>query len=181
MSKCVALLRGINVSGKNKIRMVDLKSMFESLGYSEVTTYLQSGNVVFASDSRKSPKAIASSLKSAIKQKFTYDVPVHVISYSELHRVFTKNPFIIKEEADPTHCYVTFLFEPFEAECFKNLSRPDNESGQFKGAGSEIYVCCPDGYGRTKINNQFFEKKLNVPATTRNWKTVTALCHLCKN
>ena len=171
MSQAIALLRGINVSGKNKIRMADLKALFASLGCNPVATYLQSGNVVFGSS-----KAIsASSIERAIKDQMGLDVPVLTLAPPELAAIFQNNPFLNKDGVDPTHCYVTFLWETPSKTLVSELELPNNETGSFSISGKYVYVHCPNGYGRSKIHNGFFEKKFDQLATTRNWKTVNAL------
>ena len=172
--KQVALLRGINVSGKNKIRMADLKALFESLGCDSVSTYLQSGNVVFES-TRSLP---AKEIEKAIDDQMGLEVPVLTFPASSLKFIDKKNPFLIKGEADPGHCYVTFLWETPSEQSVSSIAIPNKETGSFSMGEDIIYVHCPDGYGRTKIHTGFFEKKLNQFATTRNWKTIQALLDL---
>lgn len=98
-----------------------------------------------------------------------------MVTIKDLDQIVGNNPFLNVEKTETAHCYVTFLFESPPTEFLSKLKAPTNETGRFSLAGSEIYVHCPDGYGRTKINNQFFEKKLKTSATTRNWKTLLAL------
>jgi uncharacterized protein (DUF1697 family) len=178
MPKYIALLRGINVSGKNKIRMIELKTLCEELGFQEVTTYLQSGNVVFKTPTKSKPRQLAKDITARIKATFDYDVSVLVITGNDIHRVHQNNPFINKENTDTTGCYVTFLFNPSPKGLVESLSLPPKETGRFHSCENEIYVHCPDGYGKTKINNQFFEKTLKTSATTRNWNTINALLDL---
>jgi uncharacterized protein (DUF1697 family) len=168
-------LRGINVSGKNKIRMIELKALFETLGYEAVTTYLQSGNVVFKTLTKATPGRLADDVEGLIKSTFNYDVPVLVITEKDINLVSQNNPFINNDKEDAVACYVTFTFDQIPKNIAGSLSLPPKETGRFHICDRVIYVHCPDGYGKTKINNQFFEKKLNTPATTRNWKTVNAL------
>lgn len=175
MAKHVALLRGINVSGKNKILMLELKSLFENLGYSGVTTYLQSGNIVFDTKSNAIPGKEASRISKAIMKTFGYEVPVLVVNASYLATTLKENPFGGSDTPDFNSVYVTFLFSEPEKAYQESLVVPNNESGLFKIIEHKVYVHCPDGYGKTKINNQYFETKLRVGATTRNWKTVRAL------
>ena len=171
MNKQIALLRGINVGGKNSIRMAGLKALFESLGLTDVVTYLQSGNVVF------NPKAQlnAYTITETIKDQLGLEVPVLIVPGSDFAKVSEQNPYLISGSKKTVHCYVTFLWEKPDKRLLDALVLPERETGSFTVAGHYIYVYCPDGYGRTKINNQFFEKKLRIPSTTRNWKTVEAL------
>ncbi|MCZ6671647.1 MAG: DUF1697 domain-containing protein [Verrucomicrobia bacterium] len=181
MAKFIALLRGINVSGKNKIRMVELQSVFDKLELLNPVTYLQSGNIVFESSPKLNHETTANTIESAIQKTFGHDVAVLVISGKDINQIFNNNPFIINEQTDTSACYVTFLYEKPGQEYLNALKSPEKETGRFKVVSLTVYVHCPNGYGRTKINNQFFERKLKVPATTRNWKTVTALNELSTN
>jgi len=178
MPKYIALFRGINVSSKNKIRMIELKALCEELGYQEVTTYLQSENVVFKTSTKSKPRQLAKDIAIRIKATFDYDVSVLVISENDIHRVHKNNPFINKENSDTSGCYVTFLFNSSPKELAEILSLPPKETGRFHSCDNEVYVNCPDGYGKTKINNQFFEKRLKTSATTKNWNTIKALLDL---
>jgi uncharacterized protein (DUF1697 family) len=175
MEPLVALLRGINVGGKNKIRMVELTSLFEDLGYTGIETYLQSGNVIFEPSQTKEPAEHAEDIKSKVENIFGYKVSVLVLTSKILHTTFTNNPFLKSKEVANSALYVTFLFSTPEPALTKPVELPKNETATFHILEDRVYVCCPGGYGKTKINNQFFEKKLNLEATTRNWKTVGAL------
>lgn len=175
MAPFVALLRGINVSGKNTIRMVDLKALFKDLGYQNVTTYLQSGNVVFETK----PEGISckehSRISQAIITEFGYEVPVLILPGNHLAKTINENPYRGSDASDTNSLYVTFLFSEPESILRNNIVVPKNESGVFKIVRQNVYILCSNGYGKTKINNQYFEKKLRVLATTRNWKTICAL------
>lgn len=174
MSTSIALLRGINVSGKNKIRMADLKALFESLGCTSVVTYLQSGNVVF----ENSTNIDAQVIEQAIENTFQLQVPVLVVSVETWEKVSQSNTFLQNETADPAHCYLTCLWKEPDPGMLSGLEVPAKESGRFQVDGAYVYVHCPEGYGRTKIHTGFFEKELHCLATTRNWKTVKALLEL---
>ena len=171
MAYSIALLRGINVSGKNKIPMADLKALFESLGCDSVSTYLQSGNVGFESRQAITGQTIT----QAIQDQLGLEVPALILTQSELKDLAENNPFLNDEGADPAHCYLTFLWDTPSDQQAAALETPTNETGRFSISGNSVYVHCPNGYGRTKIHTVFFEKKLDTLATTRNWKTVNAL------
>jgi uncharacterized protein (DUF1697 family) len=166
----VALLRGINVSGHNPVSMKDLKAIFEALPAEAVRTYLQSGNVVFDSHAGD-PARLAGDIKEQIRVRLGADVAVLVLPAAELDRVAAATPF---PDAEPSHLHVTFLAAPPEPSRVAGLVAPEGPD-RFAVGPREIYLCCPNGYGRTKLNNAFFERKLAVPATTRNWRTVTTL------
>jgi uncharacterized protein (DUF1697 family) len=176
MARYVALLRGINVSGHNPVAMKDLRALFSALPAEEVTTYLQSGNVVFhaAGDAEGQRSAI----EERIASELHLDVVVLVLTAEELDRVIADNPFPVDADDSPMP-YVTFLASPPEAERVAALVPPPGPD-VFSIGRREVYLSCPNGYGRTKLNNAFFEKKLAVAATTRNWRTVTALAEMAR-
>lgn len=174
MSTFISMLRGINVSGQKKMPMEELRSLYEALGLANVTTYVQSGNVVFDSPAQ-SPLALARQLEAQIQHSFEYSVPVFIRSTDDFRRVIASNPFLAASSEDPASLHVTFLYKaPSETQAGK-LTAPDGIRDEFSIGVQEVFLYCPHGYGRTKLNNSFFERKLNIPATTRNWKTVNAL------
>ncbi len=178
----ISMLRGINVSGQKKIRMTELKSVYESLDLDSAVTYLQSGNVIFdcpeQSIAEQGGAELTSIIEAGIKQFFGYSVSVFVRSRNDFHQVIENSPFTNQGNVDPTKLHVTFLSdEPSESA----LSRiPTCAPDEFVVRHKEVYLFCPHGYGRTKLSNNFFEKKLGVSATTRNWKTVNALYEIAE-
>jgi uncharacterized protein (DUF1697 family) len=172
----VSLLRGINVSGR-QIAMADLRALYEALGHEAITTYVQSGNVVSTSRVR-SPAAVGRAAEQAIRHKLGLDVAVVVRTVPELTAVVAGNPFV-GTPADPATLHVTFLAEAVPRAKVDRIDGARFLPDEFAMTGRrEVYVHCPNGYGRTKINNTFFEKQLGVAATTRNWKTVRTLLDL---
>lgn len=180
MKTYISMLRGINVSGQKIIRMVELKNLYESLGLVDVTTYLQSGNVIFNSLDHEASNLVQL-IEMKIEQSFGYHVSVFIKATQDFHRIIEQNPFLTERKEDPAKLYVTFLYRLPSALELKNLNIPDSGSDEFIIQGKEIFLFCPNGYGKTKLSNNFFEKKLNMPATTRNWNTVQALLGLTKN
>lgn len=168
------MLRGINVAGTKKILMKDLVALYESCGSSDIQTYVQSGNVIFSS-SEKNPAKISRILEKKIEQKYKFHADVLVRTGQNLKKVIDENPFLKKPGVDPGNLYVTFLSDAPETLSLPNLSNVKSGADQFEIRGTEIFLWCPDGYGRTKLSNNFFEAKLKRIATTRNWKTVMAL------
>ncbi len=154
--------------------MTELRSLYEALNLVNVETYLQSGNVVFDSPEQDASK-LAQLIEIQIEHIFGYSVSVFMRETSDFQRIIDTNPFSNERNEDPTKLHVTFLYRlPAEAK----LSRLDNSNNgvdEFFVGDKEIFLFCPTGYGRTKLSNNFFERKLSVPATTRNWKTVNAL------
>ena len=164
------MLRGINVSGQKKIRMADLKSMYESLGLGNVQTYVQSGNVVFDSEERDVEK-LKDVIEAQIEAIFGFSVPVLIRTGDDFRRVIDNHPFA---EEEAIRVLVTFLYEPPKSSKLEELSHYKDKVDQFAIGEREIFLFCPGGYGKTKLSNTFFEKKLGVVATTRNWKSVNA-------
>jgi uncharacterized protein (DUF1697 family) len=173
----VALLRGINLGARNKVSMADLRALFGALGAEDVATYVQSGNVVFKSGKRAGE--LVQAIEKRIRRDLGLSVTVVLRTEAQLARVLAGNPFA-NEGREPTTLHVTFLAEkPDRArvrEVDPNRAGPD----EFRVVGREVYLHCPNGYGRTKLTNAYFEKQLSVAATTRNWRTVTSIAELAK-
>lgn len=174
METYISLLRGINVGGKKPIKMKALEELYEKIGFKNITTYLQSGNLVFRADSRALVE-MEEIIKDEIKRTYDYDVEVMVFNGLGFKNKMMKNPFLRDETKEETYFHVSFLSskpESFDGE-FMNSKLQKGEALYY---GEDcIYLYCPQGYGKTKLSNNFFEKKLKVSATTRNWKTVKAL------
>ncbi len=177
METFVAILRGINVSGRKNIKMEELRTVMEDAGFGDVTTYIQSGNILFralADDMQK----LAAKVENVITEHFGEAIPVVIRSAGQLRRIFTENPFLSRPLIDEKKLHVTFLSAEPDTALAEKLSTRQYLPDEFVPAGKEIYLYCPGGYGRTKLNNTFFETKLKVTATTRNWKTVAKLLEL---
>lgn len=176
MANFVALLRAVNVSGQNKISMAELRRALGVLGLNGVETYLQSGNVVFDAEG-DDPAEHAAAIHGLIEREFGHDVDVLVLTAADLARVAAVNP-LLAGGADEKYFHVTFLFAPAHADGFAGRVLPAQECERAERAGPVIYLYLPNGYGRTKLNNAYFERALGTPATTRNWRTVLALVDL---
>jgi len=168
------MLRGINVSGQKKIRMADLKSLYETLGLNNVQTYLQSGNVIFDSEELDT-QILRDSIEEQIENSFGFSVPVLIHNGDYFQRLIGSKHFMKERSENPSRVMVTFLFTSPEQSKLMELDVPENDTCEFVIADQEIFLSCPDGYGRSKLSNNFFEKKLGVVATSRNWKSVLAL------
>jgi uncharacterized protein (DUF1697 family) len=162
----IALLRGVNVGGK-KLPMADLRNTFAELGHTEVRTYIQSGNVVFTAKAGGKEK-VRAAIEQAIARDSKLAVSVLLRTPAELTSVLKRNPF----GAD---AYVTFLDAKPAAKLIGAIDPGQFAPDEFVVDGREVFVHCPNGYGRTKINNTFFERKLATKATTRNYRTVKLL------
>lgn len=176
----ISILRGINVSGQKSIKMADLKAMYEKLGFSNVKTYVQSGNVIFQSKEEKT-EILELKINGQIKAEFGFEVPVIVMNINQLKTIIESNPLKNVPEKEEKFLHITFL---------SSVPEIINEESIFsKRAGEEeivissnaVYLYCPHGYGTSKLTNSYFEKKLNVTATTRNWKTANELLKLANS
>jgi len=177
MTVYICMLRSINVSGKNKIAMNELRALFQSLGHENVATYIQSGNVVFAS-SNLPVQALTEEIEQQIASVLGLSVPAVIRSRDELGRVLERNPFIESRGRDPSRLHVTFLGQAPEPALVAATQGFEAAPDEFFVDEREVYLHCPDGYGNTKLNNAFWERRLEVTATTRNWSTVAKLAEM---
>jgi uncharacterized protein (DUF1697 family) len=176
----IAILRGINVSGKNIIKMENLREVLIKLGLKDVKTYIQSGNIVFKSNITDC-KILSENIHQCIEDSFGFNVPVQVLSSKDIKETIENNPYIGINSVDTTHLHVTFLAEIPDETRIAELSKNTFNLDSFKWKNKTIYLHCPGGYGNTKLSNGFFENKLKISATTRNWKTVNELNQLAEN
>ena len=180
MATYISLLRGINVSGQKKIQMAELKSLYVSLDFENVLTYIQSGNVVFNSTENDESK-LTNQISDKILEVFGFDVKVIIRTKNDWVKVIENNPFIKRSGIDPKKLHVTFLSqEPSEINQ-DELDKVKHDTEEYVVMGEEIYFYCPEGYGRTKLSNNFLERKVKVTATTRNWNTVNKLLEIANN
>ncbi len=158
--------------------MADIKALYESLGLADVITYIQSGNVVFATDIPASNTDLARTLEQAIAKQYLFDVPVIVRSSAEIRHILEANPFVRREGISSEKLHVTFLAEAPPVKELEKVRALNYSPDEFVISGTEVFLYCPGGYGETKLSNKFFESKLKVSATTRNWNTVNKLVEL---
>jgi uncharacterized protein (DUF1697 family) len=177
MAAFISLLRGINVSGQKRIQMTELKAACEALGFGNVRTYVQSGNVVFESSEVDSAR-LAGMIEVQVERSFGYSLPVFVREAGEFQQLIAANPFTTQRHEDHASLHVTFLYAGPDPSQWSKLGTVNSGEDEFAAGVKEVFLFCPNGYGRTKLSNNFFEKKLGTPATTRNWKTVLALWDL---
>jgi uncharacterized protein (DUF1697 family) len=171
----ISILRGINVSGQRKILMADLKSIYEKLGFSDVTTYIQSGNVVFRSGNGLTSPEIAQIIGKQIQGHYGFEVPIIVRTLEEMKITLSRNPFLHLPDIDQERLHVTFLSELPQKSNVDKTVLLDYPPDRFTIIEKDVYLYCPVNYGNTKLSNKFFESKLKVTATTRNWATVRRL------
>lgn len=177
MKKYISILRGINVSGQKKIRMEDLKSIYESLNFTNVKTYIQSGNVIFCSSIRKKEE-IEEKIKAKIFENYNFSVPIILLTINQLTRIISMNPYLKDEEIDKSKLHVTIIKSIPDKTLTEKILVIKSTNDKFTIFENIIYLYCPNGYGRTKLTNNFFENKLKVIATTRNWKSTNKLLEI---
>ena len=179
METIISILRGINVGGINKIPMVELKAHFEKAGFKNVTTYIQSGNVVFSAD-KKEINSLSEKIQQLIFKKYGFTVPVIIRAVGEMESIINKNPMLKMKGIDVEKLHVTFLSAYPSEQALDKIKAYNYKPDEFIIIDREVFISCPNGYGNTKLSNTFFENKLKVTATTRNWRTVNELVRLGK-
>jgi uncharacterized protein (DUF1697 family) len=175
MTRYIALLRGINVGGHNKVPMPALRTTCESIGCTDVTTYIQSGNVVLSS--RLDPKKLRAALEAAITEQLGVSPVVVVRTHAQLAEVIGGNPF---PRAEPAHLHVAFLSESPAEQQIAALADIDHPPEDLAVRGTEAYFLLPNGIGRAKIP-ELFGRRVKTPATVRNWRTVNKLLQMSAN
>jgi len=172
----VALLRGINVGGKNKLPMVDLRDMVEDAGGGEVATYIQSGNVLFEA-TKAASKAVVVELERALEDRLGHPIPVVFRSRADLEAVIDGNPYPAAAK-DPPTVHVGFLAAKPKAATVGRLDPDRSPDDEFSVLGREIYLHLPGGVGKTKLTSAYLDKTLGTTVTIRNWKTTLKLAEL---
>ncbi|WP_420572265.1 DUF1697 domain-containing protein [Kordia sp.] len=168
----IAILRGINVSGSKKLPMAELRTLLSKLGYTDVQTYIQSGNVIFISEENDQEK-LANQISEAIKAQYDYEVPVLVKTITQWKTAIANNPFTTEDISKQAITFLATIPKETTIEI-------DSKDDRFKIIDSEVYLYCPNGFGRSKLTNNLFERKLKTQATTRNWKTIYKLLNLAE-
>lgn len=175
MTRYISILRGINVSGHKLIKMDALKSMYENLGFSNVASYVQSGNLVFT-EKNTDPNILEQKISDQIKKDFGFDVPVIILTADKFKQIIDNNPFLNDSDKNESFLHITFLSSvPNNNNEFETIEEKAQNGEEIVLSGDVVYLYCPNGYGNTKLSNNFLETKLKVKATTRNWKTTNEL------
>lgn len=174
MHTYISLLRGINVGGHKKIKMADLRQLYSSLGLAKVKSYVQSGNVVFDTTSADRTD-IASQIESAIESAYGFHVPVLLRTADELQTLIEQNPLLPLTAGETKNHYVLFLDRLPTVEEVTQLGTPVDGQEQFAPLNDALFVYYPKGAGRTKLTTNYFERKLSVAGTMRNWRTLNKL------
>jgi uncharacterized protein (DUF1697 family) len=175
MANRIALLRGINIGPRQRVKMPELRALLEDLGHTDVETLVQSGNVVFSS--RAKPATLEKQLEEEIEKQLGVDPKVVVRTRDELAAAIEANPFEVPD--NPKDLHVTFLSGKPDAAAVKQLESADLAPDELRFSGREIYVLYDDGMGRSELAKQLGRAKLGVVATDRNWNTVTKLLEMC--
>jgi uncharacterized protein (DUF1697 family) len=172
----IAMLRGINVGRGKVVKMEQLRTSFAALGFGEVRTYVQSGNVVF--ESERKPAELTRTIEAKIQCDFGFTVPVLIKTSTELVQIVRDNPLLRVKGIDVSKLHVTFLSNAPPKTAASVLEDLATTRERFRILNREIYLYCPDGYGNSKLTNTTIEKKFSLVATTRNWRTVNALLEM---
>jgi len=175
VARLIVLLRGVNLAGRNRVAMPQLREALEESGFEKVSTYVQSGNVVLSS--KASPKRVGTDVEKLIAERFGLDISVVVRTRAQLAAVVKRNPFG-KVAKNPKLYQVTFLDKAPPAEVMRKLEAAAAGKEQVVHVGRELYAWHPDGVGRSKLAALLAGKGLGVTATARNWRTVTRLLEM---
>lgn len=179
MTTHLALLRGINVSGHNMIKMEVLKTTLENIGFKNIQTYIQSGNV-FVDTDEENPAKVGFIIKQELFKAFGHEVPVIIINKSDLENCNLNNPFLKSKEVDTRKLYVAFISIELNPESINDLKISQFKPDEAAIDKNIIYIKYDIGAGKTRLDQKYIEKKLNVTATIRNWNTVTNLLKIYK-
>ncbi len=176
MQSWIALLRGINVSGQKIIRMEDLRKLLSQKGFSAVKTYIQSGNIVFESQSEDN-QSLAAAIETAIREQYGFEVPVWVVKAAEIQHYLQQNPFT-GEGRDPKRVFFSLLNEVPDGGLATAFLEKVVAPEEVVVTDRMVYLYIPENYARSKLSNNFVEKALKCKATTRNANTLEALLKL---
>ncbi len=177
MSIFISLLRGINVGGNKKIKMAELKSLYESLGLSNVKTLLQSGNVVFESENTDASQ-VAHQIEAGIQKNFGFESKIIIRTKEQWQATIAQHPFSTVQLEQPSKVLVMFLQNTPDEQSLKALIQAHTGTEVIHGSGQELYIFYTDGMGNSKLDTGFIERKLKITATGRNWNTVNKILTL---
>lgn len=164
--------------GKHTIPMVELKALYEKMGFKSITTYIQSGNVIFLT--KDNVHLSINKIREGILEKYGYTIPILIRTVDEMQSAVETNPFLKRKGINMDKLHVTFLSEISSKEHLEKIKMVNFPPDEFVIIEKEIYISCPNGYGNSKLSNTFFENKLKVTATTRNWRTVNELLRIAR-
>lgn len=176
----VALLRGINVGAHNRVKMEQLRSSLEALGYGEVRTYIQSGNAVFRSEKRE-PVRISQAIEQKLREAFGFSVTVITRSREELFSIIEGNPFLNEKIIENFKLHVMFLPTAPDTVAREELKQLTSEPDQCCLIGKNLYLYLPHGVARSSLENNAIARRHLGRGTMRNWNTISALYKLASN
>lgn len=179
MKTYIAFLRGINVSGKKKIPMAELRELCESVKLKDVKTYIQSGNIIFKSDSTNSTE-LENLIEKAILNNYGFEVPVLIKTVEQLSKIISINPYNLEADILENKIYFVLLNSEPQIKYLESFKNEEFKNEEFFYYENCIYLKCNMGYGKAKLNNNLIERKLRLMATTRNYRTMKTLIDLCK-
>lgn len=168
------------MAGYNSIKMTDLSTLYMNLGLNDCETYIQSGNVIFNCAADMHLSALSVKIEKAILERFNYSIPVMIRSIQDLTELFSANPFLSETNFESSKMAVIFLHEKPSDTQIQKVADINYPPDKFKIIGREIFIYCPNGFGRTKLYTNFFEKKMGVIGTARNWKTISTILNIAE-
>jgi uncharacterized protein (DUF1697 family) len=166
------------MGGHNKIKMVDLAAMFTSLGFRDVVTYIQSGNVVFHDPLDSSDEVLSTRIENGISETFKLNISAVIRHVEEIEGLIPRNPYLAEKNFDPARMGVVFLRKAPDQAGLKKMEGISFPPDKFEISGSEIFLFCPNGFGRSKLSTNYFENKMKVTGTARNWQTILKMLEL---
>lgn len=179
MAVIISMLRGVNVGAHHRMKMSDLRAVYESLGLKDLETYVQSGNVVFET-SERNLASLRKRLEDAIETRFGFRAQVVFRTTTELRQTIAKNPFRERDGIEPSKLLVLFAIGGPSAEAREKVLKIKAELEELRMEGEEVYVYFPNGMGTSKLTPAMIEKALQLPGTGRNWNTVTKLLEIAE-
>jgi uncharacterized protein (DUF1697 family) len=177
MKTHLAFLRGINVSGHNMIKMDTLKTVLENAGFQNVRTFIQSGNV-FVDSEEEHGASVGFKIKNEIFKELGLEVPLVVVGKNDLEACLKNNAFLMEKNCDLKKMYVAFVSKELQGSAINDLKMSQFKPDEAQIDLSRIYIKYAVGAGKTRLDQKYIEKKLNVVATIRNWNTVTSLLEM---
>jgi uncharacterized protein (DUF1697 family) len=168
------------MTGHNSIKMTDLAALYSDHGFIRPETFIQSGNVIFSTEKELPVPEIAQVIETALHVTFGYDIPVMIRTVPEMRNILSSNPFLGEANFDPAKMAVIFLHDRLTESLIQKVADIDYPPDKFKIIGNEIYTFCPNGFGKTKLYTNFFENKMKVKGTARNWKTISTILDLAE-
>ena len=179
MTVMISLLRGVNVGGHRKVKMEDLRALYESLGFEDVQTYINSGNVLFRTAQRDLVR-LRKRIEDAIEGACGFRSHVILRTPSDLRGVIARNPFAARTGMDPSRLAIHFLAADPSAEARDQVLAIDAAPEELRIGGRELYIYFPNGMARPKLSMPVVEKTLRTTGTSRNWNTVRKLLEIAE-